>query len=192
VRQIYGVQIKEHLKYVHPESLHWNPIQVLDHMAANADIIYAPFLFGYTNYSREGYAKHIVNFSNSPINSKHDVSTILGGVGLAISAKCKHPELATTYVDYVASAEIQTTTFTENGGQPGNLLAWQNKDNNRLCSNFFDDTIKTMQKAYVRPRHQGWNHFQEQGAAILHDGLVQKTPANKIMKSLNQLYKSIV
>lgn len=185
-------ELKAHLKYLHPESLNWNPIQILDYMAANDEIIYSPFLFGYTNYSREGYAKNVVHFSNSPTNPANDVSTILGGVGLAVSAKCKQVDLAVAYVDYVARAETQEDMYTQNGGQPGNLIAWESATNNLLCHDFFDETRTTMEKAYVRPRHKGWNEFQEQGAELLHNNLVKNSPSHKVMKDLNQLYQSIV
>ncbi|WP_282160996.1 ABC transporter substrate-binding protein [Ulvibacterium marinum] len=185
-------ELKEHLKHLHPESLNWNPIQVLDYMAAGDEVIYSPFLFGYTNYSREGYAKNVVHFNNSPTNPANDVSTILGGVGLAVSAKCKQVDLAVAYVDYMAWAETQESLYTENGGQPGNLIAWESTSNNLLCHDFFDGTRTTMEKAYVRPRHKGWNEFQEQGAELLHKGLVKNSSSSKVMKNLNQLYQSIV
>ncbi|WP_422079314.1 ABC transporter substrate-binding protein [Ulvibacterium sp.] len=184
-------ELKEHLKHLHPESLNWNPIQVLDNMAAGDEIIYSPFLFGYTNYSRKGYAKNVVHFSNSPANPANDVSTILGGVGLAVSAKCKQVDLAVAYVDYVARAETQEGLYTKNGGQPGNLIAWESASNNVLCHDFFDETRTTMERAYVRPRHKGWNKFQEEGAELLHNGLVKNSPSDKVMKDLNQLYRSI-
>lgn len=185
-------ELKVHLKYVHSESMSWNPIQVLDRMAADDEIIYSPFLFGYTNYSRKGYAKNIVHFGNSPTNPANDVSTILGGVGLAVSAKCKHTDVAVAYVDFVARAETQEGPYTKNGGQPGNVVAWESAFNNRLCHGFFNRTRTTMEKAYVRPRHQGWNNFQEQGAEILHKGLIRNVPSNEVMKDLNQLYQSVV
>ncbi|WP_299537495.1 extracellular solute-binding protein [Ulvibacterium sp.] len=184
-------ELKEHLKYLHPESLNWNPIQVLDHMAADDEIIYSPFLFGYTNYSREGYAKNVVHFGNSPTNPASDVSTILGGVGLAVSAKCKQMDSAVAYADYVARAETQEGLYTKNGGQPGNLIAWESAPNNVLCHDFFDETRTTMERAYVRPRHKGWNRFQEQGAELLHSGLLKNSPSHKVIKDLNLLYQSI-
>ncbi|MEM1134494.1 MAG: extracellular solute-binding protein [Bacteroidota bacterium] len=185
-------ELKQHLECLHHESLNWNPIQVLDRMGAHDEIIYSPFLFGYTNYSRAGYAKKIVKFSNSPVNSKNNISTILGGVGLAVSAKCKHANLAIAYLEYVANAQIQEGIYTENGGQPGNLFAWQSKANNALCNNFFTDTLETMEKAYVRPQHKGWNQFQEQGASLLHTGLIKEVSSSIVIKDLNQLYQSII
>ena len=185
-------ELIEHLNYLHSESLNWNPIQILNHMATNDEIIYSPYLFGYTNYSREGFAKKNINFSNSPTNPKNNISTILGGVGLAVSAKSKHADLALAYAGYVAKGETQEGIYTENGGQPGNLLAWQSAVNNGLCNNFFNNTLKTMEMAYVRPQHPGWNKFQEKGAAMLHRGLVKNISSTSLVKGLNQLYRSIV
>ena len=185
-------ELKKHIAHLHTKSLNWNPIDVLDQMAADSGIIYSPFLFGYTNYSREGYAEHIVNFMDSPHNPEYDVSTILGGVGLAVSAKCAYPQWAISYAEYVSSEGTQTGIFAKNGGQPANLVAWQDNDNNGLCSNFFRDTLKTMQRVYVRPRHNLWNLFQEKGAEILHEGLVNMRPSEQIMKELNDRYKYLV
>ena len=179
------------MEYLHHESIDWNPIQTLDRMGEGNEIIYSPFLFGYTNYSRAGYAKNLVKFGNSPVNPNSGVSTILGGVGLAISAHCEHGDVAAAYVNYVATAETQEGIYTKNGGQPGNLIAWHSDDNNTLCNDFFVNTMETMEKAYVRPQHGGWNKFQEQGADLLHNGLVQDIPSETIMKKLNELYQSI-
>ncbi len=185
-------ELKYHLHYIHPDSTNWNPIQLLDCMSCDDEIIYSPYLFGYTNYSRNGYSKKIVSFSNSPRNPKIKVSTILGGVGLAISTHCKHEDLALAYVYYVANAKTQTGIYTEIGGQPGNLVAWLSETNNQLCNNFFKNTLETMNKAYLRPRHVGWNQFQEQGADLLHNGLIKNKSSHILIKKLNKLYQSIV
>lgn len=184
-------ELKHHLDSLHPESLTWNPIQVLDHMGAMDEIVYVPFLFGYTNYSRMGYAQNLVHFSDSPTNPKHSISTILGGVGLAISSKCQHADEAVAYTEYVARAETQKGIFTANGGQPANLVAWHAEGNNELCNNFFVNTLKTMENAYVRPQHKGWNLFQEEGADLLHKGLLETMDSSKVVKELNQLYQSL-
>lgn len=185
-------EIKEHLNYLHPQSIHWNPIHVLDRMGQEDQIIYAPYLFGYTNYSREGYSKNRLSFGNSPGNPETNISTILGGVGLAISANCKHISEAVAYLKYTANSKTQEGIYTKNGGQPGNLVAWHSETNNALCDDFFEATLSTMEKAYVRPQHRGWNQFQEQGAEILHRGIVKDEPSTEVLKDLNELYQSII
>ncbi len=185
-------EIKRHLEFIHPESMNWNPIQILDKMGAGDDIVYSPYLFGYTNYSRKGYAKNLVYFTNSPINPKHHISTILGGVGLAISANCKEVQTAVDFVSFAAHPDVQEDVYTSAAGQPGNLSAWTSKTNNELCSDFFVNTLKTMENAYVRPQHPMWNSFQEQGAHLLHEGVLKKVESVSLMKQLNELYQSVV
>lgn len=183
-------ELKYHIEFCHPNSLNWNPIQILDRMGADEEIIYSPYLFGYSNYSRSGYTKYLLHFTNSPIGTQKNISTILGGVGLAVSSLCKNPVDAVSFTKYVASAEIQKGIFTRNGGQPANKLAWQNMENNQLSNNFFCDTISTIEKAYIRPQHPGWNKFQEQGANLIHEGLLKCMGSKLIMSTLNELYQS--
>ena len=185
-------QLKYHLGFLHPESINWNPIQILDHMANNDEIIYAPYLFGYTNYSRLGYAQNIVTFIDSPRNPKIGISTILGGVGLAVSANCENKEMAVDLLKYIANSEHQEGVYVQHQGQPAALSAWKNEANNVLCGDFFKNTMSTMRNAYVRPQHPGWNQFQEQGAEVVHKGVVKNRQAEVVIKELNALYKSIV
>ena len=184
-------ELKFHLQHLHPDSVHWNPIQILDRMSEDDEIIYSPYLFGYSNYSRVGYTSKLVRFTHSPRNPQNDVSTILGGVGLAISAHCEAIKAAVDFVSYVAHPDNQVGAYLQHAGQPGNLRAWKSKESNVLCHDFFIDTLETLQKAYVRPQHPGWNGFQEQGADLLHQGLVKNEPSHALIKQLNELYKSI-
>lgn len=184
-------EIKFNLNFIHPESLNWNPIQILDRMGNDDEIIYSPYLFGYTNYSRKGYTKNLVHFENSPVGKQKDVSTIMGGVGLAVSALSKNPSEAARFTEYVAGAKIQEGLFTKNGGQPANKLAWNNMTNDKLCHNFFKDTVWTIKNAYIRPQHPSWNEFQEQGADIIHESILKNVNSEKAMNQLNALYQSI-
>jgi multiple sugar transport system substrate-binding protein len=160
-------------------------------MGSEDEIIYSPYLFGYTNYARNGYTKNLVHFTNSPVGLQKNISTIMGGVGLAVSALTKNPSIAANFVGYVAEANIQAGIFTRNGGQPANKLAWQSAENNQLCNNFFSDTMWTIENAYIRPQHPGWNHFQEQGADVIHEGILKNTSSDQVMRQLNELYKTI-
>lgn len=185
-------QLKYHLDFLHPDSINWNPIQILDDMTDNEEIIYAPYLFGYTNYSRVGYARNTVTFLDSPINPEIEVSTILGGVGLAVSAICDHKETAVDLLKYIANSDNQAEAYVHHQGQPAGIRAWLSEANNDLCNDFFINTITTMQNAYVRPQHAGWNEFQEKGADLIHAGIVKNTEGEVLIKDLNKLYKSIV
>ena len=185
-------ELKVHLEFLHLDSINMNPIKVLDRMSKDDEIIYSPFLFGYTNYSRVGYKKNIVHFTDCPVNPSNNISSILGGVGLGVSSNSKNVDAAVSFTKYCASPSVQETTFTQDGGQPGNMIAWESEDNNKLCNNFFKNTIKTLQTAYVRPQHPLWNQFQEQGSELLHACLLKNESSEKMMKDLNQLYQSVI
>jgi multiple sugar transport system substrate-binding protein len=42
------------IKLAHPRSVEWNPIQVYEFMISGSDVVYCPYAFGYSNYSRAG------------------------------------------------------------------------------------------------------------------------------------------
>jgi len=48
-------ELKRHLEFLHPQSINWNPIKTLDHMSTESDVVFSPYLFGYTNYARDGW-----------------------------------------------------------------------------------------------------------------------------------------
>lgn len=185
-------EIKFHLELIHPNSMKWSPIQILDRMGNGDEIIYSPYIFGYSNYARNGYTQHPVRFTNSPVNENTRISTILGGSGLAVSSTCRNPTMAVKFVEFMASAEVQRGIFTLNGGQAGNVKAWKYEYNNILCNDFFKDTLATFENAYVRPQHPGWNQFQDQGANFLHRSVSENSDSEKIMTNLNELYQSCI
>jgi multiple sugar transport system substrate-binding protein len=148
----------------HPDSLDWNPIRMLDHMSRAEDVAYCPLSFCYTNYARDGYAPHLVSFTNIPGGG----GSLLGGAGFAVSAKCAHPQAACDYGAWLCSAAIQRTIYVENGGQPGNGAAWTDEDANQITNDFFRDTWETLQNAYVRPRHSGFVIFQTAAGHVIH------------------------
>jgi multiple sugar transport system substrate-binding protein len=148
----------------HPSSLDWNPILLLDHMSRSNDVSYCPLAFCYTNYSRAGYAPQLVRFATIPGVG----GSILGGAGLAVSARCAHAEAACAYAAWICSATIQRTLYVENGGQPGNVAAWKDDAANRLTSSFFRDTLPTLESAWVRPRDRWWPAFQDEAGHVVH------------------------
>ena len=77
---------------------------------------------------------------------------MLGGTGLAISSGCKVPEIAADYAAFVGAPATQSGLFYQNGGQPGHRSAWLSDEVNASCSNFFADTLPTLDQAFVRPR----------------------------------------
>lgn len=177
-----------------PESFDMNPIQLLDAMSEQGKIAYTPFLYGYTNYSRDGFRLHLLEFRDAPLlREGTQVSTQLGGVGIAISAQIAPEKLkeAVAYAEYLASPEIQTGIYTAANGQPAARSAWTNPKNDAMTHGFFSQTLRTLDMAFLRPKVPRWNTFQEQAGTVLHRQVKERRPCEDLARTFNSLYDEI-
>ena len=169
----------------HENSLDWNPIQLYDYMSTHDDIAYAPLAFCYTNYSRHGFRKHTLSYTNAPGIK----SAVLGGAGIAISAKSKYLTEAAQYTAWICSAEIQGSVYVMEQGQPANIVAWKSGFANELTNNFFFNTFSTLTDAFVRPRYSGWPEFQKYLGETLHAYLKDDADPAKVLDHLQEAYR---
>lgn len=174
---------------VDPACFNYNPIKVYERMTLTDDIGYCPFAYGYSNYSRNGYARKLLHFHDMiTLDGQSNLRSTLGGTGLAVSAKCQHVEVAMQYAEYVASPACQQGLFADNGGQPGHLSAWTSPDVNSKTHNYFSNTLPALQRAYLRPRYHGSMYFQDHGGDVVRDYLIQGGSEKAVLDKLNQLY----
>lgn len=186
-------KLYELLSLATPSSLEMNPIGLFEAMAGGrTDIVYTPFAFGYTNYSRSGYRGELLEFFDAPTMGRNSYSSLLGGVGIGISAQTGSPEEAAEFIRLLTTADIQKGIFTESGGQPAHKSAWLSEENNILCRNFFKNTYATLERAYIRPRVPKFNRFQEQASGLLHRAVQEKRPPKQITAEINGLYTGII
>lgn len=151
--------------------LKMNPIQVLDYMSTNNDKVYCPILYGYSNYSRKGFRKYRIQFSNIPSfddnNKENCKGSQIGGTGLAISKFSKNIDQVLDYSFWVISKECQSNLYYFSGGQPGRIDAWKNRKVNDDSLNFFEGTLQTLEQSWLRPRYNGYMFFQDIGGTIV-------------------------
>jgi multiple sugar transport system substrate-binding protein len=88
--------------------------------------------------------------------------------------------------------EIQETTYGLGGGQPGNLIAWKDNVLNANSHNFFRNTLRTLENAWVRPRVLGWPDVQYQSSLIIHKCLVEKQVTRKDVEEIASTYQRYV
>lgn len=167
----------------------WDPIQVHEVMSAQDDIFYCPFAYGYSNYSRPGYARYLLKGDDVVSYHQKPLKTVLGGTGLAISSRCREPEIALDYLMFTASPEIQKTLYFDTGGQPGHRGAWLDGEVNRRCLNFFADTLPTLDRSAKRPRYSGFLHFQDQAGEHVRNYVRHGGSAARTIDQLNHLYR---
>ncbi|WJH33146.1 extracellular solute-binding protein [Paenibacillus sp. CC-CFT747] len=167
----------------------WNPIAVYEAMTSTDDYVYCPFAYGYSNYSRPGYAEKVLHFGDLVRLGHHGrLQSTLGGTGLSISAGCSNKELALQYAAYAADPVIQRTLYVQSGGQPGHRGAWENEEVNRQAQDYFRNTLPALDRAYLRPRYDGYLYFQDHAGDVVQDYLKNGGSVDGVLKKLNQLY----
>jgi multiple sugar transport system substrate-binding protein len=183
-------QMSELVGLVGSHCLDLNPIDLLTAMTTTDEILYCPHAYGYTNYAREGYAPRRVTFGPFPgPGVPGEAGTTLGGAGLAISSRCKDVALAADYLQWIAGAACQRTTYVLAGGQPAHGAAWNDPLANEITGQFFRQTRATLEQAYVRPRHPGMPVFQAHAASLIHSHLRGECGAASTLKALEECFQ---
>ncbi|QGQ94714.1 extracellular solute-binding protein [Paenibacillus psychroresistens] len=183
-------QLRELTSFCTEEMLDWNPIKVYEAMSTREDIYYCPFAYGYSNYSRRGYAKNLLLSTDMvSIGEYGKLQSTLGGTGLAISTHCDQLDTALDYAMFTTSSDIQKTLYYESGGQPGHREAWLDEEVNRQTSNYYSNTLPALDRAYMRPRYSGYFHFQDHAGDIVRDYIRYGGSAKEIIANLDTLYR---
>ncbi|MVN93137.1 ABC transporter substrate-binding protein [Mucilaginibacter aquatilis] len=175
---------------VDPKCFNYNPIKVYERMTLTDDIAYCPFAYGYSNYSRVGYARRLLHFHDMvTLDGKTNLRSTLGGTGLAVSSNCKNVDVAMKYAEFVASPDCQAGLFTDNGGQPGHLQAWTSEHTNAISTDYFSNTLPALQRAFLRPRYNGSMYFQDHGGDIVRNYLMNGGSETEVLDALDNLYR---
>ncbi|MBW4032906.1 MAG: hypothetical protein HIU88_09610 [Acidobacteria bacterium] len=170
------------------EHLGLDPIEILNRMQLGA-IEYCPLVFGYVNYSRG--PRPAVRFSNAPRwSNNRSPGSVLGGTGLAISAKTANRYAAVEHLLMVSNVLAQTSVVPSVGGQPAALASWANRDIDDAWGHFYSQTIASQIHAWRRPRHAGWIDFQTQGSIALLEALQSGVSPSAAIDRLNTLYRA--
>ena len=187
-----GLQALEMLrdlgKYIAEECYFMNPIAVYETMTHTDKYAYSPFAYGYTNYSRKGYARRLLKFSDMVAINGQRLITTLGGTGLAISSVCQHKEVAVDFVSFAGSLAIQKGIFFDNGGQPGHRKAWTDTYTNFVTSDYFKDTLPALDRAFLRPRYHGHLFFQDNTGEPIRQFMMNGGSGTEVLDTLNDFY----
>lgn len=182
MRDLYSLIDKKMFEY--------NPIKIAELMTTTDDFWYSPFAYCYSNYSRQGFAKSILTYTDVITFENKKLLTTLGGTGLSVSAFSKNKAEALTFAQFVCSPEYQSSEYIYNGGQPGYSFGWKDELNNTLTNNFFKNSLVTIEESYVRPRYHGYLHFQDEAGNYIQEYLLKGNMKEEIvLEKLNEIYK---
>lgn len=166
-----------------------DPIAVLEEMADPASrIAVAPFIYGYVSYAEAGFRDTRIHFADLPVIDGNPSGSALGGTGIAVSAFGSDPQGAARFAGWFASGDIQRSIVGLAGGQPGHADAWEDDAVNHATADFYRATRRTLDLAWLRPRHQGYMAFQQEGSDRLEQALRRGESAQIALAALNALY----
>lgn len=169
--------LRELASRLHPLSRDADPIAISDRMCTSDEILYVPLMFGYSSYARKGFRPGRIRFGNAPVGPDGHVGSVLGGVGIALSARSRNPELAAGLARLIAAPDMQRGLYATAGGQPAHASAWDSPQVNELADGFFAKTRATMEQAFLRPRVPGHRRFQVMAGELIHRFTWEKTPS---------------
>jgi len=172
-----------------PLSLRCDPIAVLNLLASDADFDYCPLVFEYSTYSIERDGLRLIEFTNGPGGHNPATGPLTGGVGLAVSALSAEPLLASRFVMFATSDEVQAGVYSRAGGQPAARAAWQDPVVNRYAHAMYTNTAASMETAFLRPRGRNFPAFQRAAASALHTMTTGRQPGASICRELNRMWR---
>ncbi len=165
-----------------------NPIDVAEALvAADGSYSVGVALFGYTNYSRPGFRDRLLAYDDIPSFDGLSSGSTLGGAGISVSSSTRHPQLALAVAATLAGADVQRGPYTAGGGQPGNLRAWRDGANNVATLGFFRNTLRTLERAWVRPRVAGWPDLQLALSHVVRDAVLAHRVDNVVLDAIERL-----
>jgi multiple sugar transport system substrate-binding protein len=176
--------LQDVLSLAHPMSLTSNPPAILAHMAANDDIAYCPLTFGYVTFARRSDGRRAVRFGPGP-----EWSGTLGGAGLAVSSASSSADEATAFARFTCSPDVQRGAYVQGGGQPAHRAAWTDPVVDAAANGFFSSTLPALDRAYLRPRFDGFLSFQDDAGAVIHGSVRNGTDPDAALDRIDELFR---
>ena len=190
-----GIEVVERLRQlaglIEPSNFAMDPIAASEAMARrDAVVSVMPYGYGYVSYARDGFRPGRLKFADIPAaGGIGPVGSALGGTGIAVSAFSASRAAAIDYAYWVASGEVQRGLYAASGGQPGHAAAWEDETVNLAAAAFYRNTRKTLEGAWVRPRHHGYMAFQQRASQRLNAGLLGREPSAAIVAAINLMFR---
>ena len=178
-------RLRELASLVSPICFEMNPIAAFERMIAEERFVYAPLIYGYVSYARDGFRPTRLEFGDIPSVR----GSTLGGTGIAVSAQSRHRDAAVEVALDLASAATQRGIYATSGGQPAHREAWISGAVNAETHDFYRDTLATLDASHIRPRFDGYIAFQQSAGQLVGGCLRGATAPDQCMRDLNRQFR---
>lgn len=189
-RHVFGL-IRDLAARIDPEALDLDPIAVSERMAERRSrLACSPYTYGYVSYARDGFREARLAFADIPAaGNAGPVGSAVGGTGIAVSARTRHPVEAIAFAYWLASVDVQRGPYAAAGGQPGHAAAWEDNGVNAPVGGFYRHTRATLEGGYIRPRHDGYMGFQAEASERINQALRKGEDADRVVADLNSAFR---
>ena len=183
-------RIYEIAALIDPACIDMDPIAVLDRMGeAGSPYSLAPLIYGYVSYSLEGFRANRIAFADMPVVGKSGpAGSALGGTGIAVSAFSANRAAAIDFAYWIAGGAVQAGRYWRSGGQPGHAAAWEDDGANAATLGFYRNTRRTLEGAWLRPRHDGYMPFQQAASQRINAAVMGREAPKNVVDELNALF----
>lgn len=183
-------RIYEIAALIDPACIDMDPIAVLDRMGeAGSPYSLAPLIYGYVSYSLEGFRANRIAFADMPVVGKSGpAGSALGGTGIAVSAFSANRAAAIDFAYWIAGGAVQAGRYWRSGGQPGHAAAWEDDGANAATLGFYRNTRRTLEGAWLRPRHDGYMPFQQAASQRINAAVMGREASKNVVDELNALF----
>jgi multiple sugar transport system substrate-binding protein len=152
---------------LHPASRVCDSVGISDRTTESDEILYVPLMFGRSVYARSRYRPKPLRFGNAP-RGGGGTGSLLGGVGVALSARSANRDAAAELARRLAAPEVQAGIYARSGGQPVRREAWESRELNAETGGFFRSIRASMDNAALHPRVPGQRCFRPRAGDLIH------------------------
>lgn len=117
------------------------------------------------------------------------IGSSLGGTGIAVSPYGRHQREAIAFAYWIASGDVQRGPDAAAGGSRATAAAWRDERVNASVADFYRATRRTLDGAWVRPRHDGYMPFQHAASERLNAGLKAGDHPDPVIADLNRMFR---
>jgi multiple sugar transport system substrate-binding protein len=179
-------RIQQLLSHCAPESMAWNSIDLHDAMVARDDVAYCPCVYGYATYGEADMRKRLsfADFAGAVV--PFHAGSAIGGTAAGLSRFSASREEAIALLSFLLSSQVQDHLIPENHGQAAFVSSWVDEGNDRRFNGFASAVRRSMETAWIRPRHPGYIKFQNEAGRIVAQGLREARHARSVHTDIHQ------
>ena len=89
----------------------------------------------------------------------------------------------------MCSEDVQRGAYVEGGGQPGHRAAWTDDEIDGAANGFFSSTLEALDRAYLRPRFDGFLSFQDAAGDVIHTFVRNGGDPDAVLDRIDELFR---